>query len=238
MAGEEMQEHTGVSYKGKAGKYAAVVDDKPWNALYERPAVLSMLPPLAKIRVLDAGCGSGWYASYLLDQGAQVTAVDYDDEFVALTRERLGTRARILQADLSRPLEFAADAEFDLIVSPLVMHYFKDWEPVLKEYNRILKPHGLLVFSTHHPFMDWKNFNCEDYFRIEKLDDEWKDIGKIQFYRRPLTAMSSALFATGFLIERLLEPQPVEAMRQALPDAYDKLMKTPWFLVIRARKAD
>jgi len=231
-----MQEHTGASYKGKAFKYAAAVDDKPWNALYERPALLSMLPPLAQSRVLDAGCGSGWYAAYLCDQGAQVTAVDYDLEFVALTRQRLGGRASVLQADLSQPLQFANDAEFDLVVSPLVMHYIKDWEPVLAEFQRILKPRGLLVFSTHHPFMDWKNFDRPDYFAVEKLDDVWKDVGEIQFYRRPLTAMSAALFNSGFVIERLLEPQVTEAFRQAAPESYERLMKNPWFLVIRARK--
>jgi len=233
-----MPEQTGASYAGKSLKYASTVDDKPWNAFYERPAVLSMLPPLAQKKVLDAGCGSGWYTDYLCEQGAQVTAVDFDPDFVALTQKRLGSRARVLQADLSLPLTFAADAGFDLVVSPLVMHYFKEWEPVLKEFHRVLKPDGLLVFSTHHPFMDWKNFDRPDYFAIEKLDDEWKDVGKIQFFRRPLTAMSAALSTSGFVIDRLLEPQATEDFRQALPEAYDRLMKNPWFLVIRARKAE
>jgi SAM-dependent methyltransferase len=107
---------------------------------------------------------------------------------------------------------------------------------VLREFQRVLKPNGLLVFSTHHPFMDWKNFDRDDYFAVEKLDDEWKDVGPIQFYRRPLTAMSAALASSGFVIERILEPQPTEAFRQVLPEAYNRIMKNPWFLVIRARK--
>jgi SAM-dependent methyltransferase len=234
---KQMTEHTGSSYDGLAGKYAATVDTKPWNAYYERPAVISLLPSLMNAKVLDVGCGSGWYAEYLLSHGAAVAAFDINSEFVTLTRTRVGERARVLQADLAAPLDFAGDGEFDVVVCPLVMHYLKDWQPVFREFHRILKPHGVLVFSTHHPFMDWKLHNREDYFAVELLEDEW-EIGKVRFYRRPLTAISQALDSTGFVIERLLEPQPTEDFRRVHPEGYERLTKNPWFLVVRARKKD
>jgi SAM-dependent methyltransferase len=230
-------EYLGTSYEGIASKYAETVDTKPWNAYYERPAVISLLPSLINAKVLDAGCGSGWYAEYLLSRGAAVTAFDVNLEFVSLTRERVGARARVLRADLAEPLDFAVDGEFDLVVCPLVMHYLKDWQPVFSEFHRILQPHGVLVFSTHHPFMDWKLFNKEDYFAVELLEDEW-DIGKVRFYRRPLTAISQALDSAGFFIERLLEPQPTEDFRRVHPEGYERLTKNPWFLVVRGRKKD
>jgi SAM-dependent methyltransferase len=232
-----MTEHTGASYEGIAGKYAETVDTKPWNAYYERPAVISLLPPLMNARVLDVGCGSGWYAEYLLGRGAAVTAFDVNSEFVTLTRTRVGERARVLRADLAAPLDFAGDGEFDVVVCPLVMHYLKDWRPALREFHRVLKPHGVLVFSTHHPFMDWKLFDKEDYFAVELLEDEW-DIGKVRFYRRPLTDISQALDAAGFFIERLLEPQPTEDFRRVNPEGYERLTRNPWFLVVRGRKKD
>lgn len=230
-----MTKHTGGSYDGKARAYAAAVDTKPWNAFYERPAMLSLLPPLANASVLDAGCGSGWYSEYLLNQGAEVTSVDLNEEFFELTMGRVGDRARVLQADLAEPLDFAQAGQFDVVVCPLVMHYLKDWEPVLREFHRVLRLSGLLVFSTHHPTMDWKLFKKEDYFAVEMLEDEW-DMGKVSFYRRPLTAMSRALHEAGFVIERLLEPQPTEDFRRVHAEGYERVMKNPWFLVVRARK--
>ena len=231
-----MNEHSGGSYDSIAGKYARKVDTSPHNALYERPATLSLLPPLANAAVLDAGCGPGWYAEYLLSQGATVTSIDYNAEFVALTRARVGDRATVIQADLTEPLRFAGDGQFDLIVCPLVMHYLKGWTPTLREFHRVLRPHGVLVFSTHHPFMDWKQFEQEDYFAVTLLEDEWRDVGIIHFYRRPLTAISQAVADAGFVIERLLEPQPVAAMRTADPTWYERLSKNPWFLVVCAVK--
>lgn len=231
-----MSDHTGRSYEEIAGAYAAKVDASPMNTLYERPAVVSLLPPLAGAHVLDIGCGSGWYAEHLLGQGARVTSFDLDETFVALTRARVGERATVLRADLAEPLAFAQSGEFDLAVAPLVLHYLRDWVPPLREIHRVLRPGGALVFSTHHPFMDWQEFKREDYFAVDLLEDFWQGVGAVQFYRRPLTAISKALTEAGFVIERLLEPQPSEPFKEARPDLFERLMRQPWFLVVRARK--
>lgn len=230
-----MSEHTGASYAEIAGSYARRVDASPMNIFYERPATRSLLPPLAGLRVLDVGCGSGWYAEYLLGAGARVTSFDLNEEFVALTRARVGGRATVLRANLAEPLSFAGDGAFDLAVAPLVLHYLRDWAPALRELRRVLRPAGLLVFSTHHPFMDWQEFQRDDYFAVERLDDYWQGVGAVQFYRRPLTAISRDLAEAGFVIERLLEPQPGEEYRAARPEWFERLSKNPWFLFVRAR---
>jgi SAM-dependent methyltransferase len=167
-----------------------------------------------------------------------VTAFDLNADFVALTRKRVGERADVRQTDLANPLDFAGDGEFDAVVCPLVLHYLRDWQPALGEFRRILKPKGVLVFSTHHPFMDWKLFGTENYFAVELLEDEWEDVGKVRFYRRPLTVISQALDSAGFFIERLLEPLPTEDFRRVNPEGYERLTKNPWFLVVRAAKKD
>jgi len=222
-------------YEAIAEDYAAVVDTKPHNAYYERPAVLSLLPPVAGLKVLDAGCGSGWYAEYLVEHGATVTAVDVSPKFVALTKARLGDRALVREADLEQPLHFLADATFDLVLSPLVMHYLKDWTSVFAEFRRILRESRILLFSTHHPFMDFQLFKVDSYFGTQLLEDDWR-VGKVRYYRRPLTAMIDALAQAGFVVERILEPQPTDEFRRAAPEDYEKLSKNPWFLVVRARR--
>ena len=230
-----MLEQTGDCYESFAIQYAETVDQKAIMLHYERPALISLLPDVQGIKALDAGCGTGWCSEYLLNHNAQVTAFDLNEEFVARTRSRLGTQANVLQANLAEPLTFLADETCDLIVSSLVMHYIKDWRKVFREFNRVLKAAGQLVFSTHHPFTDWKMFEQLNYFSCDLLEDRW-DVGKVRFFRRPLSAMSEGLEATGFVIDRILEPRPQKVLRDIEPELFQRSDHEPWRLMFRARK--
>jgi len=223
-------------YDEIADAYAARVDAAPYNALYERPAMLALLPPIAGRDVLDAGCGSGWYSEQFLARGARVTAIDASPVIAAYARARVGARASVHVADLGRPLAFASDSRFDLIVAPLVLHYLPAWEPTLREFHRLLRPGGHLAFSTHHPGSEAERLGTRAYFETELVEESWKDVGQVRFYRRPLSAIFDALAAAGFLTERIVEPRPTAALRDAAPDAYERLLQRPAFLLVRARR--
>ena len=177
-------------YDPIAAAYATQVDARPYNALYERPALLALLPPVAGRDVLDAGCGAGWYAERLLALGARVTAFDASPAMAAYARARVGARAAVHVADLARPLAFAPDRSADVVVAPLVLHYLADWGTALSEFARVLRPGGRLVFSTHHPGTEAERLGVADYFAVEPVEEEvWSGVGPVRFYRRPLTAI-------------------------------------------------
>lgn len=227
------------SYEKMAEYYFECVDTKPFNAYYERPATLSLLPDINGKKVLDAGCAAGWYSKWLLDNGAKVTAIDFSPHMIEMTRKRIGEQADIRMADLNEPLNFIEDKSIDVIVSSLTLHYIKDWNPVMAEFNRILKPLGSLVLSVHHPFMDFTYFHRENYFLTEIIEDEWDtNIGKVkvQFYRRPLCNIISPIIDAGFIIEKLIEPMPTEKFKELHLKIYEKLTRNPQFLFLRARK--
>jgi hypothetical protein len=59
-----------------ARKYAQNIVDNAWNACYERPASLSLVPAdLQDKSVLDAGCGPGITTAFFLQQGALLQAL-------------------------------------------------------------------------------------------------------------------------------------------------------------------
>ncbi|RKD30604.1 class I SAM-dependent methyltransferase [Thermohalobacter berrensis] len=227
------------SYEKLAEYYFKHVDNKPFNAYYERPGTLALLPDVNNKRVLDAACAAGWYTEWLIEHGAKVTAIDFSPKMIEMTRKRVGDRAEIIRTDLNRPLDFLEDKNFDLVISSLTLHYIKNWNNVMKEFNRILKPSGYLVFSVHHPFMDFTVFNRENYFAIELLDDEWdthEGKVKVQFYRRPLKDIISPVIKSGFMIEKLDEPMPTEEFKRKQPESYQRLTKRPQFLFLRCKK--
>jgi SAM-dependent methyltransferase len=230
------------NYDSIADTYAGHIDEAPYNALYERPAMLGLMPGVAGVRILDAGCGGGWYSEQLLHRGADVDAVDGSAAMVEHARARLASklsdsgegRLSIQYADLSKPLPFDDD-RFDGIVSPLVLHYIEDWRPTFHEFRRVLKPGGWLLFSTHHPASEMVRFAPENYFRVEHVIDTWKWLGQVEFYRRPLTEISESLSDAGFVIERLVEPMPTKEFQRMNPDSYANLMRQPEFLIVLAR---
>lgn len=230
-----MSNHTGASYDNIAAAYAERQNLKPWTIYYERPAVLGLLPQVQGKTVLDAGCGPGFFAAHLVDQGATVTAIDFNADFVAMTRQRTGNRALVRQADLAEPLAFAETASFDFILCVLVLHYLHDWLPTLKEFHRVLKPSGTLLFSTHHPFTDMDISPTGDYFAVDLLEDEW-DVGKVRYYRRPLSKICHDVRAAGFVIDDIHEPQPIQPPEGVEFRSYQRAMTSPQRLFVQASK--
>ena len=56
-------------------------------------------------------------------------------------------------------------------------------------------------------------------------------------YRRPLAEVINPLLEAGFMLDRLLEPLPVEEFRKRAPEDYEELMRRPGFMCVRAIKA-
>jgi len=230
------------AYDRLADAFAAWVDTKPHNAHYDRPPVLSLLPPVSGRRVLDAGCGPGAYAEWMADHGAEVVALDVSPRMVEHARRRLGFRAAVHQADLGQPLDFLGTGEFDLVVSGLTLDYVRDWRRPLGEFFRVLRTPGWLVFSVAHPFDEFYDHHPHgSYFDVEAVEMtfDWPAYGvreRIPYFRRPLSAMLDPLFSAGFRLERMLEPRPTPEFRSGDARDYEKLMRQPGFLCVRAAK--
>jgi SAM-dependent methyltransferase len=221
-------------------QYAARPLDSLYNDYYERPVMYSLLGDVEGKRVLDAGCGPGSYAAWLVSQGADVVAIDASPEMVTRTKARLGGSFQVHLADLNGPLSFVEAGAFDLVLCALVLDYIEDWEAVLAEFGRVLVAGGCLVFSVHHPFfLDLKvDAQIEDsYFSTQLLEEDWRLFGlTIPAYRRPLGAMTAALWKAGFVIEQIVEPLPTAECKVAYPEHYEQLSRHPVFLCFRVRR--
>jgi SAM-dependent methyltransferase len=219
-------------YDGFARVYARRNETNPFNALYERPAILSLAGEVRGLRVLDAGCGSGMHAAELINRGATVTGVDLSEGLLAVARERLGPEVPLHRADLSRPLPFPHDA-FELVLSSLVLHYLAEWEPTLREFHRVLVPGGRVVMSTHHPVLDLRVSGSDDYLGTYSFTENWVEDGRtmsMRFWHRPLRAMLAAFTTSGFRVDDIVEPDPRPEMADTAPDAYRHLSRQAQFL--------
>ncbi|MEM9546918.1 MAG: methyltransferase domain-containing protein [Bacteroidota bacterium] len=229
-------------YEQFARAYAEKVEVNAYNALYERPALISKLPSLEGMRVLDAGCGVGGLSELMISRGAHVVAVDRSPEMLEIAKERLGSKGTLMQMDLSAPLTALKTENFNLVVSSLTLHYIEDWSVILQEINRVLLPNGELIFSTHHPFLDHSHLIDMKYFERQIVEEPWEGFTEkpviMRYYRRSLGEMYREIISAGFSILDMVEPFPLPSCKERFPKEYEILSKRPVFIIFHLKKTN
>ena len=224
------------AYDRLAAVWSATTDEGPYNGLFERPALRSLIPGhLAGAVVLDAGCGSGAQAQCLLDQGAEVTGIDVSPRMVEEAGRRCGGRGRFLVADLAEPLPLEPGS-LDGITCSLALHYLADWSVPLRSFAAALRPGGWAVISLDHPCSPPLPGQRGGYFDTELLSDTWRKGGvevTQHFWHRPMGAVFGAFADAGFVVDRIAEPQPSDEALQLFPDELAGAVGIPWFIVYR-----
>jgi SAM-dependent methyltransferase len=101
-------------------------------------------------RVLDLGCGEGWFTAALAAHGAHAVGVDVVEEPLRRARERdpgLDVRLGVLDGPL--PLE---DGSFDVVWAGELIEHVVDVVGWLSEVRRVLPSGGRLLATTpDHP---------------------------------------------------------------------------------------
>lgn len=222
-------------YDAFARDFDAHAQDSAYNAHYDRPAILDLLGPVEGLRVLDAGCGSGLYLTQLRATGAKVSGFDASADLIEIARQRQGSQVDLRVHDLNAPLGWIPDGSFDRVVMALVLHHLPDPRPALRELHRVLTPDGMLIVSTVHPTADWLRLGGS-YFTDEMVTETWNTGWLVHFRRAPLEAVLADFTTSGFVIERLIEPQPAASMAQAYPGVHERLSSEPGFVALRLAK--
>lgn len=97
-------------------------------------------------RVLDVGCGEGWFASELIRAGVRVVGIDVASEPLRRARERApGVDLRLTRADGQWPVQ---DASCDAVWAGETIEHVADTAAWLSEARRVLAPGGRLLLST------------------------------------------------------------------------------------------
>lgn len=149
-------------------RFAKALVKKRFNrvaAHYEQHAVLQrtvashMLERLDLFRlqpglILDVGAGTGWAARLLAGRyrKARVVLCDVAEQMLLTARQRAPfffSRQSFVCADVeSLPVE---DARVDMIFCNLCVQWCTDLDRVFHHFRRVLRPQGLLLFSSFGP---------------------------------------------------------------------------------------
>jgi SAM-dependent methyltransferase len=205
---------------GYQAQHQISVDAAHYGPFLPDEAELRLLGDVASKRVLELGCGGGQCSIAFARQGARVAGIDLSDEQVAFARrlaEQHGVAVDFRQGDAADLSSFAP-ASFDVVFSAYALHYVPAIERCLAGAARVLIVGGLLVFSLDHPFRGvfWDEEADEDsllaarsYWRRGQMEWQWSGDGAwMRSFHRTVGDWVDLLHATGFQVQRILEPEP------------------------------
>ena len=144
------------SFNKAASSYdkVALLQREVASRLTERFDIIKAIPDT----ILDVGCGTGDNALNLgkIYRNANVYALDFADQMLQVAKSKKNWKQKLLGNKLhyicgdaeSLPL---ADNSMDFIYSNLTLQWCTDLDRTFGEFKRVLKPGGLLSFSTLGP---------------------------------------------------------------------------------------
>lgn len=213
----------------------------------EWPSLRALLPDPADRRVIDLGCGFGWFGRWADEHGAAaVTGFDLSEQMLAGAADRTTSdRVEFVRADLD-DLVLEPDS-VELVFSSLALHYVHDLDRLLGTVAGALAHDGVFVASVEHPIYSAptsQEFETSaagtriwplDRYLVEgeRVTDWFVD--GVRKQHRTVATYVNALVDAGLVVDRLVEwgPSPDEIERRpALADDLDR----PWFLLIRASR--
>lgn len=213
----------------------------------EWPALRAMLPEVGGLRIVDLGCGFGWFCRWAHEHGAShVLGLDLSEKMLARARAAgPDTGITYERADLDQ-LSLPPGG-FDLAYSSLALHYAEDVARLFRTVHQALSPGGHFVFSTEHPIYmaptrpGWvvdekgrRTWPVDRYLVEGPRETDWLAKGVVKHHRTIGTTLN-ALIKSGFTIKHVEEFRPTDAQVAAKPELAEELER-PMFLLVSARR--
>jgi len=224
------------------------------HSLYEKPAMYSNLPDLTGKKVLSLGCGSGEDSIYLKKCGARESiGLDISEKLLEIAKESY-PECSFHMMDMEK-LDFE-DETFDFAYSSLAIHYNEDWSKTFNEVYRVLKSGSYFLFSCGHPVYSALKIRNQGHKKYKELsivknkEKEEVDITgdylnqrvmpkgtmDVTTWHKPIGQISLEISQSGFVIEKIFEPKPLEEMKEISKETYEELSKIPQFIIFKLLK--
>ncbi|MBI3103864.1 class I SAM-dependent methyltransferase [Candidatus Daviesbacteria bacterium] len=159
-------------------------------------------------KILDIGCGNGYYLYLLnnLEVKVALTGVDSDDNALKSAREIVDNKnIKLLKADATK-LPFK-DLSFDKVLMSEVIEHIDAEEKALSEIKRVLKPGGLLVLTTcniDYPFFwDPINWILQGLFNTHIRSGFWAGIWNHHIRLYKMDRLKKLIVKEGFMVEEI-----------------------------------
>jgi ubiquinone/menaquinone biosynthesis C-methylase UbiE len=219
------------------------------------PAFLKAFGNVKNKKILDLGCGDGYYCRILAKKKAKMTGVDFSSASIKLAKkekEKHIEGIHYFQSDIAK-MPFLKDNYFDYAIADMVFVTIptqKKYIQVIQEVHRVLKNGGTVIISKGHP----ANFNRVEKSKFYKLNYAREpsyfdsltpqhvqitingDSVKWTNYHRTLEDFVNPWLKNGFMMEKIIEPQPTHGALKKFNQYLKGTEKIPFFILIKLKK--
>lgn len=213
----------------------------------EWPATRAMLPAIKGKKVIDLGCGFGWFSRWAREEGARsVLGLDISEKMIARAIQSTDDPAIEYRATDLEVIELSQNT-FDLAYSSLALHYVDDFSRLVRQVHRALKPAAHFVFSIEHPIYMaathprwWNDEDGRKTWPVNRyaLEGErrthWFTDGVLKYHRTIGTTLNT-LIAAGFSICHIKEFAPTAIQVSDNPALAEELER-PMMLLVSAKR--
>jgi ubiquinone/menaquinone biosynthesis C-methylase UbiE len=217
------------------------------------PQVYSMIGDAKGKYIYDIGCGNGYMARKLANQGAKVFASDLSEKLIKIAKEK--SKGLDIQYMTHDATDFSSykDNFFDCVFMNMVIHYVEDLDKLFAGVNRVLKKGGKFVFSTSHffrpgyPYSEWVEGDVNGEKRLfikvtgylkpydSKVISWWDNKTELRIINRPLNMFVNKMSEYGLYTSRIEEPESVGFAKDFSKELQGS-HHIPTFIVIEATK--
>jgi len=214
----------------------------------EWPTARAMLPDLAGKRVVDLGCGFGWFARWARENGAAyILGLDLSENMIARAKADTPNDPAIEYRIADLESLQLPQASFDLAYSSLAFHYVKDFGRLVRAVHHSLVPGAHFVFTIEHPIYmaathpHWltdedgrKTWPVNRYSIEGERRTDWLARDVLKYHRTVGTTLNTLIDA-GFAIRRVEEFAPTREQIEENPGLAEEIER-PMILMVSAQR--
>ena len=147
---KQFNQHQIIHSFNKAAKHyedAAIVQRMIGEQLIEQLEIIKINP----CSIIDLGCATGYLTEQVAQcyPQAQILGIDIAEQMIIQAKQR-ETRKLQFACHMAEALPLESDS-VDLIISNLMLQWCNELDPILMQCLRVLKPNGLLLFTSLGP---------------------------------------------------------------------------------------